>query len=169
MAIAGSAIAEVPIAAPDEVANTYAVSVSETASAAEVVSSTGTFGETVAEAGSALDTLSVTGTYNVSVGESASAADTVALGGSIFAADVMESGAVTDTVSATGAFGASVVEAAGASDAPSVESQLGLRSRVVFTDVEPSPELQGPGNPGKLKLGLVLTQIYPPIRGFPTR
>lgn len=165
MAIAGSAIAELSIAEPT--VSVWAESVSETAAAADTVSSLAIFESTVSETMSAGDVPSADGFVGGTVAETASAAD--ALVGSVdFAVGVVEAAVADDTVGASGTFAVSVAETASASDTLTV-TQFGLRSRLVFTDVVPSPELQGPGNPGKLKLALVSVQVYPPIRGWPTR
>lgn len=165
MAIADAAVAELPIAA--EVFNTFAEAISETASAADSVSVLVIFESLISETMSAGDVPSADGIVGGTVAETASAADTV-VGVVDFPVTIGESAVPLDTVGASGTFAVAVAESASASDTITV-TQFGLRSRLVFTDVVPSPELQGPGNPGKLKLALVSVQIYPPIRGWPTR
>jgi len=106
----------------------YEDAVTETATATDSVGIQGIFGESVTEAATAADTVSALGNFSSVIEETVEALDTS--GVSItYAAGVEESANATDIVDGR---------------------KFLLTWFLSFAQVTPPPELQGPGNPGKL-------------------
>ena len=128
MAIAGSSIASAPIAG-----------------SAEAI----TLDADVIEAMALADTVAADGVGEASVFEDITLAD-AASATAVFSPAVSETLTLADVLSATGVFGGSVSEAMTLS-----ESTTAIRFVrtwfLSFANVTPPPDMQGPGNPGKLK------------------
>ena len=129
--------------------NIYGATIVEATSAADVVSVLGAFGESVAETASAADSLEASGAYSVVVAEIAAATDTVILSSSVLVGSVVESSPALDTVSSAYRIDTSIAEVANAADEVSAK-RVTYHWFLSFAQVTPPPELQGPGNPGKL-------------------
>jgi len=119
-------------------ANTYAVGISETATASETVSMLAAFGASISETATASETVATTAVLNASISETATASETVAaaasfvvtigetatasetvamaLGAATFAVDISETATASETVSMLATFGTSISETATASD-----------------------------------------------------
>jgi len=96
----------------------FGASISETATASETVAMRATFGTSISETATASETVSMAASFVVTIGETATASETVAmaLGAATFAVDISETATASETVSMLAAFGTSISETATASD-----------------------------------------------------
>ncbi len=144
---------------------TFLSAIVEVLVAVEIVNDLASGTSVVTEAVTALDSLSSNAVLPSTIRESATAADAVTLTSIDRQGTIAEHALAFDTLSAGIDWTVGVSELAESMDIPSVEV-LGLTWFLSFQDVTPPPNLQGPGNLGKL-FGSFHYTVRPPPAPLP--